>query len=398
MSAGLVVSLILMGQPARAQTAINNESDLQNMTSSGNYIMTTDIALSGSWTPHTFAFTGTLDGGGYTISGLNEATGGQPRGGIFNDLRGTVKNLTLTGTFSGQWQVGALAGYVSNATVSNCTFDITASSSGEKAGIVVGDAYGVTLIEVTVSGSIACNGAAQVGALIGRMTGGSITECRSSANVLDTSAGGNSIGGLVGWQNGGTIQRSFCSGAVSSGKGYLGGLVGYLAGSGTIRDSYATGNVTNTVLSSLQTGGLVGKSTSGSTIDRCYASGDIHCVGTGWAGGLVGDNYSTLDDSFSVGEVTYQWVGYVGGSIGYERAATANNTWWYNSNASGVGGGNSSGFTKASAASDFYDDANEPLASWDFATVWVEEPGDYPQLQAFADAPVGASGTMVTIK
>jgi len=397
--AGLVVAVLLtLGATSVEGTDIYTESDLESMSSSGTHTQMNDIVLNpATWDPHTAAFTGTFDGNGFTISGLNESTGGQPRGGIFNDLRGTVKNLTLTGSFSGQWRIGGLAGDGIGATVSNCTFDIAVSSSGERAGIVIGNSSSsAKLIDVTASGSVSCSGAGEIGGLIGYMSGGSITECRSSAIVIGTASACDNVGGLVGYQTGGTIQRSYCTGAVSGQNEYNGGLVGYLTGSGIIKDSYSTANVTNSVSSAYWTGGLVGRSISGTTITNCYASGDVYCVGHANAGGLVGDNYATLNNSFSVGDISYQWDNYLGGSIAYNRLAVGN-VWWTNNVAVGAEG-TTTGITKGSGYSQFHSSANAPLSSWDFATVWVEVPGDYPQLQAFAGAAAPPEGMKVLVR
>src|SRR5690606_40475278 len=53
-------------------------------------------------------------------------------------------------------------------------------------------------------------------------------------------SGSNFVGGLVGWQDGGSIEQSYATGAVE-GTLDVGGLVGYQLGS--ITQSYATGAV-----------------------------------------------------------------------------------------------------------------------------------------------------------
>ena len=87
-----------------------------------------------------------------------------------------------------------------------------------------------------------------------------------SVRVGGVSRGGfNAVGGLVGWNNGGTISGSYVIGSVradanseiasadSSDENFAGGLVGWNNG-GTISGSYAIGSVT----SNAHAGGLVG--------------------------------------------------------------------------------------------------------------------------------------------
>jgi len=167
---------------------------------------------------------------------------------------------------------------------------------------------------------------------------------------------------------------------------------------GTLRDSYSSGGVTNARSSADQTGGLVGETGASVTISDCYYSGDIHCVGTATAGGLVGDNYGDMDDCFTVSEITYQWIQYRGGCLAIERDGTEANTWWYSSIDNATGYGSSAGMTKATAESDFHDSGNAPLSSWDFTDVWVEVDGDFPQLQAFAAAAAAPEGVKILLR
>ena len=91
-----------------------------------------------------------------------------------------------------------------------------------------------------------------VGGLVGRNSGGTISNSSATGAVTGT----NSVGGLVGY-NEGTISNSYATGAVI-GTVYVGGLVGY--NEGTISNSYATGAVTGTI----RVGGLVGGNLVGS--------------------------------------------------------------------------------------------------------------------------------------
>jgi len=121
--------------------------------------------------------------------------------------------------------------------------------------------------------------------------------------------GGDSVGGLVGYMNGGTIENCFTSIRVIGSAAQIGGLVGYAhsyRGANTIENCFSLGDV----IGDAGVGGLVGYSWSGqgSTIKDCYATGDV--IGNFYVGGLVGEQYSASGDNniiencYATGDVT----------------------------------------------------------------------------------------------
>jgi filamentous hemagglutinin family protein len=153
------------------------------------------------------------------------------------------------------------------------------------------------------------------------------------------------VGGLVGYMgwNGfysdpqgdvnatGTIEQSYASGNVTgtSTLSYTstGGLLGAGRDNIKIRSSYATGNVTGNA----NTGGLIGQLNNNATgtgntgvVDDSYATGAV--VGTDNTGGLIGyvqvDN--TITNSYATGSVTGN--NYVGGLIGSSGAIMSGNS------------------------------------------------------------------------
>ncbi|MFC1632491.1 beta strand repeat-containing protein, partial [Candidatus Omnitrophota bacterium] len=143
-----------------------------------------------------------------------------------------------------------------------------------------------------------------VGGLAGYITG-SATITNSYATGAVT--GDYYVGGLAGYNNSSTITNSYATGSVT-GNRYLGGLVGY-NNSSTITNSYATGAVTG---NSYYVGGLVGYDTS-SNITNSYATGAVE--GNSNTGGLVGYNRdSTITNSYATGSVT--GASSVGGLVG----------------------------------------------------------------------------------
>src|SRR5690606_21166857 len=85
--------------------------------------------------------------------------------------------------------------------------------------------------------------------LFGRTHGATIANVGLEGGSV---SGNNYAGGLVGWQDGGSIEQSYATGAVE-GDNQVGGLVGWQDG-GSIEQSYATGAVEG----DNQVGGLVG--------------------------------------------------------------------------------------------------------------------------------------------
>ncbi|TMU14668.1 hypothetical protein E0L35_24220, partial [Halomonas sp. ATBC28] len=116
--------------------------------------------------------------------------------------------------------------------------------------------------------------------------------------------GRNYVGGLVGYNRGGTITHAYATGAVSGNKA-VGGLVGI--NNGSITHAYATGAVSG----DQYVGGLVGGNDNG-TISHAYATGAVS--GNQDVGGLAGINtgssithayYATTDsdgDAINSGE------------------------------------------------------------------------------------------------
>ena len=125
-------------------------------------------------------------------------------------------------------------------------------------------------------------------------------------NVSVTLTGGSyaGVGGLIGKICGSTtIQGCGVSGAVayssdySYNSGNVGGLVGYLNGKCTIKESYSQATIKNENNNSSSTaGGLLGKTGNYYTLSvtDCYASGDVTAAG-GRAGGFTGYDYCSSD-------------------------------------------------------------------------------------------------------
>ena len=177
---------------------------------------------------------------------------------------------------------------------------------------------------------------AKVGTLAAEVIGGRIVDCYAvdSDNETDVSSstGNNSVGGLVGFQNEGSITDSYAAGDVNGGASNnddVGGLVGRQQGGGLIISSYATGDV-NGGRGADSVGGLVGYQNEGSITDS-YAAGDVNGgedegrVFSEDIGGLVGrQQIGLIISSYATGTVTAGNIGNdnVGGLVGRQEKGT----------------------------------------------------------------------------
>jgi len=161
------------------------------------YEQTADITLTGgNWQRIEFAFTGSYDGKGNTITGL-VITGSGGDLGMFSTIgaAGTVKNLGLeSGGASGTGYIGHLA--ARNAgTVENCFSTGNVTAAGNAVGGLLGNNSGV------------------------------VRNSFTTGNVTSTGNNGSHAGGVVGF-NTGTVENCFATGVVTGDHRNVGGVVG----------------------------------------------------------------------------------------------------------------------------------------------------------------------------
>ncbi|WP_066020437.1 MULTISPECIES: fibronectin type III domain-containing protein [Clostridium] len=360
------------------------------------YKLGNDIDLKGiNWTPiginSNVAFTGTLDGNGYSIENLsmnrlqneNSATGlfGYVTGGKIINLK--LKNVNIIG----RNYTGALAGYVLNSDTSksvidNCSADGIITAYGSTGGLV---GYGNSLtitnsnssVKVNITDEVDPSGKTvngdNVGGIVGQIdgTGSIISNCYATGNVI--SKNGNDIGGLVGSFSG-TITRCYTTNDVNAkgnsdkSKGsYVGGLVGYMS-SGTIDQCYTTGSVTALVD---DVGGLTGYSPS-TTIQNSFSMSSVS--GHSCVGGLQGNGSGTIQYCYSTGKITASGS-YVGGIEGNGSTVVKS---YYDGMASGYipqNGNDASKLTNEMESKDTFQ-------NWEFINTWgIDEGKSYPYLK-----------------
>lgn len=177
-------------------------------------------------------YTGTFDGGGYTIRGLcvskrsyynGESYSESNHAGLFGKLSGaTVKNLTVTGYVDGRFYVGGIAGYADDTTkLLNCRNECIVVS-GQSTYPYISDPesvirYAGGIVGYNAGSVTACCNAGTVTGIdsVGGITGGSTGTVSDCYNVGTVTASGQNAGGIAG--NGGTVSYSYNVGTVTGG-------------------------------------------------------------------------------------------------------------------------------------------------------------------------------------
>ena len=167
-------------------------------------VVTNDIAATeADWVPiGRFGYKGTFDGAGHTISGL--ANAGTPDwAGMFDDVAGAgvVRNVRLAGVAFNAGTAGGVAA-INSGTVSNCC--VSGTVRGEPcAGGVVGYNYG-TVANCYNTGAVSVGDNAYAGGVAGNNQG-TVQNCHSTGAV----SGGGGRGGIVGFNDGGTVSHCY---------------------------------------------------------------------------------------------------------------------------------------------------------------------------------------------
>ena len=130
--------------------------------------------------------------------------------------------------------------------------------------------------------------------------------------------------GLFGYLKGGTVQKVQVEGSIdatytSGGDFFVGGIVGYLEGAGTVSNCLSKVDVTATSSNkAVSAGGVVGDAVSGSKINLCWNEGSVQVTGVvvgSAVGGVVG-GATTATNCANFGAVTSNCAtGGIAGSI-----------------------------------------------------------------------------------
>ena len=174
--------------------------------------------------------------------------------------------------------------------------------------------YAGTVQDLTISGSVSGNG--YVGGIVGHNTG-NIIGCTNEATVSGTD---RDVGGIAGY-NGGTIENCSNNGSVENNASYTGGITGY--NEGTVKGCNNQGNVSSTAhdiggivgrnLNSVENcsntatvnggsysvGGVVGGNLmTDNSVKNCCNTGQV--IGEESVGGIVGDNDGIVTNCYNL--------------------------------------------------------------------------------------------------
>ena len=175
-----------------------------------NYILKNDIELNGEWTPIK-EFSGIFNGDGKTISNLT-ITGNIPSSedickcGLFETVGGIIRNLNLENCNINiesdnvnNCYVGAIAGYMVEGKIENCSVSGAVSANTENIGGFIGHTAPEKFIKIINSVNNAnVTGSSNVGGMVGCAKGNiELINCTNKGTVTSQVDYGNA-GGLVG--------------------------------------------------------------------------------------------------------------------------------------------------------------------------------------------------------
>lgn len=245
-----------------------------------NGCLTADIDLSKvtdnehPWNPigtDSYKYRGSFDGQGHTVKGMTVKDGDHL--GFFGYLNyATITNLNVSGSVSGNTQVGLLAGNAVSSNFTKCSVAGTVTG-GYNVGGLIGDTYNSNLTDcvnyANVTGSTK-----YVGGIIGSAYFGNLDRCYNYATIANPSSNECNVGGIVGSIKQG-LKLDHCAnyGDVNAGGYNVGGLIGYDEGSSTNHHVHYCANYGN-VSAARNIGGLCGW-LAGEGWDHCFNAGNV---------------------------------------------------------------------------------------------------------------------------
>jgi len=245
---------------------VKNHPDLK-------YKLMYDIRLSGDWEPigtWDVPFTGTFDGNGYIVSGMQIYNVKGEYAGFFGVVSGaTIKNFTLEDVdidVDAKY-VGAIAGHIEDSTITDCY------SSGNIYSYSVNESY--------------------AGGIAGIVFDSEITNCSNEGNIYSYSDYDYAYaGGIAGYAEGSVITNCYGWGEDYLASGYYafaGGIAGIVADS-EITNSYSMGDIIAGADDYASAGGIAGIVEEYSEITNSYSTGYIFAGADTFAdaGGIAG--------------------------------------------------------------------------------------------------------------
>lgn len=311
---------------------------------------------------------------GAGIIGGYIGTGGKPA-----IVSGVEASGIVTNAGKGQ-SVGGLGGNAREATIENCTVNVTVSNpmgdgvNRTATGGVVGKTMGsaVKIKNCVVRGIVEITKGVNntyTGGIVGWQVdaGSEITGCEVYAMVKSA---GERVGGIVGHYQGGTLLGCKFYGEVNAATQFAGGIAGITSSESTIENCLSSGKI----VCGTSVGGIVGKNENTLTIKCCESSSEIaiNVNNVSGVGGILGCAINgkavNVEDCIFSGRVnvpTGQRVGGIVGDLGTGSSVrrcyvSGNITGW-----AGVGGivGRAGGLVW-NANGNGYDNTIESCIAW----------------------------------
>lgn len=255
---------------------------------------------------------------GAGIIGGYIGTGGKPA---------IVSEVEASGiiTCNGKGQsVGGLGGNAREATIENCTVNVTVSNPmGDGSNrTATGGVVGKTIDSAVKIKNCIVRGVVEItkginntytGGIVGWQSaaGAEITGCEVYATVKSA---GERVGGIVGHYQGGTLSGCKFYGEVNAATQYAGGIAGITSSESVIENCLSAGKI----VCKNNVGGIVGMNENGLKVRRCESSSTINCSDN--VGGILGisknDKVATIEDCVFSGNMTAgQRVGGIVGDL-----------------------------------------------------------------------------------
>jgi hypothetical protein len=241
-----------LGSDQEALTSISTLQGLRNMNLAlgGSYKLTANITMTSSDAPFQSIgspfspFTGTFDGGGFTITNLRI---GANDGGWYRGLFSATSGATLTRvrlnnvTVQGGGEIAGIVGSMDSTTLTDSYVTGTVTGNGSSVGMVAGMVGSYCQIERCYATGTVGGAASVIGGFVGSVSASGfldangngppakISEIFTNVNVNPNTSGvsGDVIaGGLAGEIEGALIHDINVVGPVK-GRGKVGGVIGY---------------------------------------------------------------------------------------------------------------------------------------------------------------------------
>ena len=282
LGAVMMLSLAIVGVSAADPEIITTAEQFAAIKADGNYKLGADIAVASTLVfkdaeDKEVGFTGTLDGDGHTI------TVSAP---IFSRLSGTVKNLVIKGSVSGDGKDQHVAPL--------------ALRSGSGATVVLDNIINYATVNTGYRG-------AGIFSQIDDKSTATITNCENHGAVTfkyvtyidngEEKKTSSMVAGIIAYQQGATLVLKDCvnEGAISTNNGLAGGILGRFGGDYTLAKTYSC-----TIDNCLNKGTITGGSTVGGiagfarsctmTIKNCTNDGEVKSDANDAAGILSASN------------------------------------------------------------------------------------------------------------